>query len=92
MLSGNGGSSNHLDTDRNESRRPLFLKGSDVPLVRWRLAFLWSSFLERIVTACFCALVAEKTFARVRGQGIFSLNWFHEKVSSTGRKVCNVQP
>ena len=79
MLLGNGSGSTNLDADRNESRRPLFLKGSDVSLVCWRLAFLWGRFFERIVAACFCTLVAEITFARIRSQGIFSLNRFHEK-------------
>ena len=79
MISGNESSSTDLDANRNEGRRPLFLKGSDVPLVCWRLAFLWSSFLERIAAACLCTTVAEKTCARVRSQGIFSLSWTHEK-------------
>ena len=90
MLSGNGSSSTYPNTNRNESRRPFFLKGSDVPLVCWRLAFLWRRFLERIDAACLCTLVAKKTFARVRSQGIFCLNWFHEKNVPDGlRKFCS---
>jgi len=77
MLSGSGGTFADLDADRNEGRKPLLLKGSDVPPVCWRPAFFRSSrFLERIIAACFRTLVAEKTRARTRRQGVSSLKWF----------------